>query len=62
MGIKKEARLRGRFKEEIGDAVMRYVASIPFDWRLYGQDIEGSIAHAEMLAKQHQVRTDLHTA
>jgi argininosuccinate lyase len=52
MGIKKESRLRGRFKEDIGDAVMRYVASIPFDWRLYGQDIEGSIAHAEMLAKQ----------
>jgi argininosuccinate lyase len=52
MGIKKEARLRGRFKEEIDDAVMRYVASVPFDWRLYRYDIEGSIAHAEMLARQ----------
>jgi len=29
-----------------------YLASIPFDRRLYGQDIEGSIAHAGMLAKQ----------
>ena len=29
-----------------------YAASIPFDRRLYGQDIEGSIAHARMLAKQ----------
>jgi argininosuccinate lyase len=29
-----------------------YVASIPFDQRLYRQDIEGSIAHARMLAKQ----------
>ncbi len=29
-----------------------YVASIPFDRRLYRQDIEGSIAHARMLAKQ----------
>ncbi|MFB0557290.1 MAG: argininosuccinate lyase, partial [Dehalococcoidia bacterium] len=29
-----------------------YVASIPFDRRLYRQDIEGSIAHAKMLAKQ----------
>jgi len=29
-----------------------YVASIPFDRRLHRQDIEGSIAHARMLAKQ----------
>ena len=29
-----------------------YLASIPFDRRLYRQDIEGSIAHARMLAKQ----------
>jgi argininosuccinate lyase len=29
-----------------------YVASIPFDQRLYQHDIEGSIAHAKMLAKQ----------
>jgi argininosuccinate lyase len=29
-----------------------YLASIPFDQRLYRQDIEGSIAHAGMLAKQ----------
>ena len=29
-----------------------YLASIPFDRRLYHQDIEGSIAHARMLAKQ----------
>ena len=29
-----------------------YVASILFDQRLYRQDIEGSIAHARMLAKQ----------
>ncbi len=32
--------------------VQDYVASIPFDRRLYRQDIEGSIAHAGMLAKQ----------
>jgi argininosuccinate lyase len=32
--------------------VQGYVASIPFDQRLYRQDIEGSIAHARMLAKQ----------
>jgi len=32
--------------------VQDYVASIPFDRRLHRQDIEGSIAHARMLAKQ----------
>jgi argininosuccinate lyase len=30
----------------------KYATSIPFDRRLYRQDIEGSIAHARMLAKQ----------
>lgn len=34
------------------ESVRNYVASIPFDWRLYRQDIRGSIAHAKMLAKQ----------
>ncbi len=29
-----------------------YLASVPYDRRLYRQDIEGSIAHAGMLAKQ----------
>ena len=52
MGVKKEARLRGRFKEDIDAAVQRFVASVPFDWRLYRHDIEGSAVHAEMLAKQ----------
>jgi len=32
--------------------VQEYAASIPFDRRLYRQDIEGSIAHARMLVKQ----------
>ena len=50
--MKKEARLRGRFKEDIDAAVQRFVASVPFDWRLYKYDIEGSAVHAEMLSKQ----------
>ena len=33
-------------------SVQGYLASIPFDRRLYRQDIEGSIAHVGMLAKQ----------
>ncbi|MDD5397492.1 MAG: argininosuccinate lyase [Dehalococcoidia bacterium] len=52
MGVKKEARLRGRFKEDISEAVQHYLASILYDWRLYRHDIEGSLAHAEMLARQ----------
>ena len=32
--------------------VQEYLASVPFDRRLYRQDIEGSIAHARMLVKQ----------
>ena len=52
MAVKKESRLRGRFKQEIDSRVQRYLASIPFDWRLYRYDIEGSLAHAEMLARQ----------
>jgi len=35
-----------------GELMKNYVASISFDRRLYRQDIEGSIAHAKMLAKQ----------
>jgi argininosuccinate lyase len=52
MGVKKEARLRGRFKEEIDEAVQNYLASAPYDWRLYRHDILGSQVHAEMLARQ----------
>jgi len=35
------------------ELVRDYVASIPFDQRLYHHDIQGSIAHARMLARQH---------
>ncbi len=44
--------LRHRFQKEANKMAQDYVASIPFDQRLYRQDIEGSIAHAKMLAKQ----------
>ncbi len=43
---------RKRSKEAIEKRVEEYTASIPFDRRLYNQDIAGSIAHARMLAKQ----------
>jgi argininosuccinate lyase len=43
---------RSRFQKRTNRLVQQYVASIPFDRRLYRQDIQGSIAHARMLAKQ----------
>ena len=44
--------IRGRFNKPADKLVAAYTASIPFDRRLYQQDIAGSIAHARMLAKQ----------
>ncbi len=41
----------GRFQEATDSFVERFNASVSFDQRLYRQDIRGSIAHAEMLAK-----------
>ncbi len=41
----------GRFQEPTDQFVQRFTASVDFDQRLYRQDIQGSIAHASMLAK-----------
>lgn len=41
----------GRFSEPVDDFVQRFTASVSFDKRLYHHDIEGSIAHAHMLAE-----------
>lgn len=42
----------GRFQEGMDEMVEKFNASISFDARLYAQDIEGSMAHCQMLAKQ----------
>jgi argininosuccinate lyase len=42
----------GRFKKTTAASVEEFTASIGFDKRLYSYDIQGSIAHAAMLAKQ----------
>ncbi|BCB95491.1 argininosuccinate lyase [Dissulfurispira thermophila] len=42
----------GRFTEKTADIVEQFTESISFDRRLWKYDIEGSIAHAKMLAKQ----------
>ena len=44
--------LRSRFQKGLNRKAGKFVASIPFDKRLYKHDIAGSIAHAKMLAKQ----------
>ncbi len=41
----------GRFSEATDAFVQRFTASVEFDQRMYAQDIQGSIAHATMLAK-----------
>jgi argininosuccinate lyase len=42
----------GRFSEPTDAFVEAFTASVEFDRRLYRYDIEGSIAHARMLARQ----------
>jgi argininosuccinate lyase len=44
--------LRSRFEKEMDKSVQDYTASIRYDIRLYKYDIAGSIAHANMLARQ----------
>ncbi len=49
---KKDKLWGGRFQKELDSEVHAFGASIPFDRRLYREDIAGSIAHATMLARQ----------
>ena len=42
----------GRFQKETDTLVNDFNSSIGFDARLYRQDIQGSIAHAQMLGRQ----------
>ena len=47
----------GRFTKQTDKLVHNFNASISFDQKFYKQDIDGSIAHVTMLAKQ-QILTD----
>lgn len=49
---KKDTSWSGRFNEPVAELVKKYTASVGFDYRLAMYDIEGSIAHAQMLSKQ----------
>jgi argininosuccinate lyase len=48
----------GRFTKETNQLVHNFNASIAFDQRFYRQDIQGSIAHTEMLEKQGIISKD----
>ncbi len=47
----------GRFSEATDAFVQRFTASVDFDQRLFEQDIDGSLAHAAMLAQQDILTT-----
>lgn len=49
-----------RFTEPVSDLVKRYTASVFFDKRLAPFDIQGSLAHAEMLAHQSIISVQDH--
>ena len=49
---KKDQAWSARFSEPVSDLVKRYTASVFFDKRLAQVDIQGSLAHAEMLCCQ----------
>jgi argininosuccinate lyase len=48
----------GRFEGETDALVWKFNQSLPFDRRLWREDITGSIAHAKMLAKQGIISDD----
>jgi argininosuccinate lyase len=59
---KKSEAWSARFSEPVSDLVKRYTASVFFDYRLARFDIEGSLAHAEMLCAQKIISADDYAA
>ena len=59
---KKAEAWSARFSEPVSDLVKRYTASVFFDKRLADVDIQGSLAHADMLAHQNIISADDHAA
>ncbi|MDO9421574.1 MAG: argininosuccinate lyase [Herminiimonas sp.] len=57
---KKSEAWSARFNEPVSDLVKRYTASVFFDKRLAQVDIQGSLAHAEMLAHQNIISQEDH--
>ena len=48
----------GRFTKQTDDEVFAFNESLSFDYRLFAQDIDGSVAHVVMLEKQHIINCD----
>ena len=48
----------GRFKKETNKLLEKFNASILFDCRMYAEDINGSIIHSRMLAKQNIITVE----
>ncbi len=48
----------GRFKKQLDSQTNDFNSSIPFDSRMYTQDIKGSVAHAKMLGNQGIIDKD----
>ncbi len=59
---KKNEGWSGRFNEPVSELVKRYTGSVFFDHRLAAFDIQGSLAHAEMLAHVGLISADDLTA
>jgi argininosuccinate lyase len=59
---KKAEAWSARFSEPVSDLVKRYTASVFFDKRLALFDIQGSLAHAEMLAAGGIISAEDHAA
>jgi argininosuccinate lyase len=57
---KKSEAWSARFSEPVSDLVKRYTASVFFDNRMAAVDIQGSLAHAEMLSAQGIITTQDH--
>ncbi|MCY0880017.1 MAG: argininosuccinate lyase [Firmicutes bacterium] len=48
-----------RFESQLDPAVERFLSSLRFDWRLLGDDVEGSLAHVAMLRRQGILPEDI---
>lgn len=59
---KKDTSWSGRFNEPVAELVKKYTASVGFDQRLALFDIQGSLAHAQMLGAQKIISlADVHS-
>ena len=56
--IEKSKLWGGRFDEPTDQFVQKFTASVRFDKRLAMVDIQGSIAHAEMLSAKNIIHTE----